>query len=145
MIYLLGGGPISWRSRKQHAVSTSTTEAEYIAMSSSAKHGKWIAQFLTDIGYSKYISKDQRTVKIYGDNQASLTLIEQPQLNERSKHIDVAYHSVRDLRERGLIEAEYIPTDRMLADGFTKPLPRETFERHRREIGLVDSGREQWE
>lgn len=140
MIYLLGGGPISWRSRKQPAVSTSTTEAEYIAMSSSAKHAKWIAQFLTDINCSKYISKNRRTVKIYGDNQGSLKLIDQPQLNERSKHIDVAYHFTRDLSERNIIATEYIPTNRMLADGLTKPLPRETFERHRREIGLVDSG-----
>jgi hypothetical protein len=140
MIFLLGGGPISWRSRKQHAVSTSTTEAEYIALSSAAKHAKWIAQFLTDIGHAKYISENQKTLLIYGDNQAALTLVDQAQINERSKHIDIAHHHVRDLRSRNIIATEYTRTKRMIADGLTKPLPREQFEYLRTKMGLVSSG-----
>jgi hypothetical protein len=125
MIFMLGGGPISWRSRKQKSVSTSTTEAEYIALSAAAKHAKWISQFLTDIGFPQYIGPKNKygrhQVRLFGDNTASLTLVEQPQINERSKHIDVAYHSIRDLRERGIIECQYISTDKMLADALTKP------------------------
>jgi len=136
-IFLLGGGPISWRSRKQHAVSTSTTEAEYIALCSAAKQAKWISQFLMDIGYDKYISPNRRTVRIYGDNKASITLVGQPQINERSKHIDIAYHFVRDLRKKGFISTEYIPSKDMIADGLTKPLPNPLFSQHRRLMGLV--------
>jgi hypothetical protein len=139
MIFLIGGGPISWRSRKQHAVSTSTTEAEYIALSQCAKQGKWIIQFLNDINQGKYISENHRTIKILGDNTASITLVDQPLVNERSKHIDVAYHYVRDLKKRNLIAVEYVPTKRMLADGLTKPLPKEDFEHHRQLMGLVVS------
>lgn len=136
-LFLLGGGPISWRSRKQHAVSTSTTEAEYIALCSAAKQAKWISQFLMDIGYDKYISPNRRTVRIYGDNKASITLVGQPQINERSKHIDIAYHFVRDLRKKGFISTEYIPSKDMIADGLTKPLPNPLFSQHRRLMGLV--------
>jgi hypothetical protein len=140
MIFILGGGAISWRSRKQHAVSTSTTEAEYIALSTGAKHGKWVAQFLIDIDQAKYVSENQRTIKIYGDNNASITLVDQPQVNGRSKHIDIAYHNVRDLRARNIIATEYVSTKRMIADSLTKPLPRDQFEYLRRKMGLVVSG-----
>lgn len=144
MVFLLGGGSISWRSRKQKSVSTSTTEAEYIALSSAAKQAKWISQFLTDIGFTKYIGPENdygsRQVRLLGDNTASLTLVDQPQINERSKHIDVAYHSIRDLREPRIIECQYISTDKMLADALTKPLSRTLFLRHRHSMGLVDRG-----
>jgi hypothetical protein len=108
MTFILGGGAISWRSRKQNMVSTSMTESEYIALSIAAKHGKWIAQFLTDIGQAKYVSENQKTIKIYGDNNASIMLVDQPQVNKRSRHIDIAYHNVRDLRTRNIIATEYV-------------------------------------
>lgn len=139
-LFMLGGGPISWRSRKQTAVATSTTEAEYVALATAAKHAKWLAQLLTDIGYPKYISKNQRTVQIHADNKSAITLVDQPQLNERTKHIDIAYHFARDLKERNIIAVDYVPTHSMLADGLTKPLPKERLEQHREEMGLVDSG-----
>lgn len=69
-------------------------------------------------------------MKLHGDNTASLILVDQPLVNERSKHIDIAYHYVRDLKERNLIAVEYVTTKRMIADGLTKPLPKETFELH---------------
>jgi hypothetical protein len=57
MIFMLNGGPISWRSKKQKLILISTTEAEYISLSNIAKHAKWISQFLTDIGFPKYIRR----------------------------------------------------------------------------------------
>ena len=50
------------------------------------------------------------------------------------------YHLVRDLNERNIIAVDYVPTHRMLADGLTKPLPKERLKQHREEMGLVDSG-----
>jgi hypothetical protein len=140
MIFILGGGAISWRSRKQHAVSTSTTEAKYIALSMAAKHGKWIAQFLVDIDQAKYVSENQKTIKIYGDNNASITLANQPQVNEQSKHIDIAYHNVRDLCAHNIIATKYMLTKRMIADSLTKLLLRDQFGYLHRKMGLVVSG-----
>ena len=56
-IFLLGGGAVSWHSRKQRSVSTSTTEAEYIAMSACAKQGVWLTQLLRDVGYAQYLGE----------------------------------------------------------------------------------------
>jgi hypothetical protein len=57
MVFILNSGPISWRSKKQKLVLTSITEAKYISLSNTAKHAKWISQFLTNIGFPKYIRR----------------------------------------------------------------------------------------
>jgi hypothetical protein len=76
-----------------------------------------------------------------GDNQGMIALTKNPHLHERSKHIDICYHFIRDLVEKELVDVEYVPTMEMVADGMTKPLERITFEWLKRQLGVVDSGR----
>jgi len=149
-VYMLGGGPISWISRKQKSVATSTTEAEYMALSTCAKEGLWIIQLLKDMGYTKYLGDDLNRVSIVedvnheanspaqlkGDNQAALTLVKDAHIHERSKHIDVAYHHVRDLHQRNLIQVAFVPSAEMVADGLTKPLPRDKYNEFIKQLGL---------
>ena len=71
---------------------------------------------------------------------AALTLVDQPQINKHLKHIDVAYHFIRDLRERGIIEYQYVLTTYITTDTLTKPLGKVLFTRHRDAIGLVKRG-----
>jgi hypothetical protein len=80
------GGPISWSSKKQRSVATSSCESEYIALSTCAKQGQWIAQVFRDLRLPKYIGSNPRTVQMLGDNQGSLALVDNPHLHERSKH-----------------------------------------------------------
>jgi hypothetical protein len=121
-VYMLAGGPISWMSRKQKSVATSTTEAEYMALSTCAKEGMWLVQLLKDMNLTKYLGDDgervnlvedikhqELPVQIKGDNQAANSLVKDAHIHERSKHIDVAYHHVRDLAKRNLILLDYIP------------------------------------
>lgn len=75
-----------------------------------------------------------------GDNQGALALVKNPQLYERSKHIDICYHYIRDLEEKGKIQVTYIPTSEMIADGFTKPLQRVAFERFKGLLGFEIRG-----
>lgn len=153
-VYMFAGGPISWTSRKQKSVATSTTEAEYMALSSCAKEGLWITQLLKDLGYSGYLGQNPDRVDIMesirhshdspmqlkGDNQAALTLVKDAHIHERSKHIDVAYHHIRDLHQKNQIRVEFVPTQDMVADGLTKPLPKPNFKRFIAQLGLEDSG-----
>ena len=134
----LWGAAIFWLSRKQKSVSTSTTEAEYIAMSTTAKQGQWIAQVLRDMGYPQYVAENGMTVETRGDNQGALALIKHPHLHEHSKHIDVAHHYVRDLYEKQRIKPAYIYTTEMLANGLTKPLGKFNFEKFVKQVGLVE-------
>ena len=138
-VAMLYGGAISWGSRKQASVSTSSTESEYIAMSTCAKQSQWIAQILRDMKLPKYVGKDPYTVQIKGDNQGALALIRNPHLHERSKHIDIQYYYIRDLEARRKIDIGYIPTTDMVADGMTKPLERIAFRKFKRLMGICNT------
>ncbi|KAF7569560.1 UBN2 multi-domain protein [Pyrenophora tritici-repentis] len=131
------GGPISWSSKKQRSVATSSCESEYIALSTCCKQGQWIAQMFRDLGFPKYIGKDTNKVQMLGDNQGAIALTKNPHLHERSKHIDVCYHFIRDLAEQGKLDVAYVPTADMVADGMTKPLQRVAFERFKNQLGVV--------
>ena len=136
-IFLLGGGPISWSSRKQKSVSTSTTEAEYMAPSSGAKQAQWLSHLLRDIGFPDYVRSSPWTMELRGDNTGSIALVKNPCLHDRSKHIDVAYHFARDLQRRGRLQVTCVPTEDMIADGLTKPLPTPGFEAFVKGMGML--------
>ena len=138
-VAMLYGGPISWASRKQKSVATSSTESEYIAMSLCAKQAVWLGQVIRDMGYPEYIGRSPTNVQIKGDNQGALALVKNPHLHERSKHIDIQYHHIRDLEERKKITVSYVPTTDMIADGMTKPLDRIAFTRFKELMGLTVS------
>ncbi|KAI0995983.1 hypothetical protein K3495_g12199 [Podosphaera aphanis] len=72
-----------------------------------------------------------------GDNQSAIALAKNPHLHERSKHIDVCYHYIRDLVEKGMLKFKYISTSEMPADGLTKPLARVAFERFKGYLGVI--------
>ena len=149
-VYMFAGGPISWMSRKQKSVATSTTEAEYMALSTCVKEGLWIAQLLKDMGFAKYLGtelgqvaiaenakhEDSSSMQLFGDNQAANLLVKDAHIHERSKHIDVAYHHVRDSYNKNLIKLDYLPTADMVADGLTKPLVGDKYKNFVRLLGL---------
>jgi hypothetical protein len=91
------------------------------------------------MGYAQYIGKNPTNVQIKGDNQGALALVKNPHLHERSKHIDIQYHHIRDLEEKKKITVSYIPTTEMIADGMTKPLDRTAFLRFKELMGLTSS------
>jgi hypothetical protein len=143
-VAMLFNGPVAYGSKKQRGVSTSSCESEYIGMSTCCKQGQWIAQVLRDMGFPEYIGENPSTVQMRADNQGAIALAKNPHLHERSKHIDISYHHIRDLEEKKRIKITYIPTAEMVADGFTKPLDRVAFERFKAMLGLVDKSSEYW-
>ena len=80
--------------------------------------------------------KSEAPVQLKGDNQAANSLVHNHHIHERSKHIDVAYHHVRDLARRNLIQLSYIPSSEMIADGMTKPLSKEKFNTFVRQLRM---------
>jgi hypothetical protein len=143
-VAMLFNGPVAYGSKKQRAVSTSSCESEYIGMSTCCKQGQWIAQVLRDMGFPEYVGTDPRTVEMRADNQGAIALVKNAHLHERSKHIDISYHHIRDLEERKKIKITYVPTTDMVADGFTKPLERVAFEKFKSMLGLVDDSAKYW-
>jgi hypothetical protein len=129
-VYLLNGGPVSWRSKKQESVASSTVEAEYMAYHAASKEARWLASLLRDLG------RPTSQIPLYGDNQGCLANLKNPILSKYVKHIDVAFHSAREWVFKGLICPIYVKTQDNVADMFTKPLPGPVFARHRAFLGM---------
>ena len=126
-IFSIGSAPISWSSKRQPTVALSTCEAEYIGQTQATKEAVWLRQLLSEL--SSVGESSLPSTIIYSDNQGAIALAKNPQFHGRSKHIDIQHHYVRERVVDGTVELLYIDTARQVADGLTKPLPREPFER----------------
>ena len=89
-IFTLNGGPVSWASKRQSTVATSTAEAEYAAAAMATKEAFWLRKLLSALGVVG------GAVPMGKDNQACLALVNNPEATGRIKHVDVAYHMVHD-------------------------------------------------
>lgn len=118
------GALVSWRSSLQPTVATSSTCAEYMQNSEAAREAVWLRRLANDLG----IPTNGPTV-IQQDNEGARALTEDCVLHRRSKHIDIKYHHVRELVDRGVIVFKHVPTNTLAADVMTKPLSRPTFQR----------------
>jgi hypothetical protein len=122
---LMNGAAVSWSSRRQSTVASSTAEAEYTALFSATLECVYIRQVMNDLGI-KY-----DTTTIHEDNQPAIHIASNPVTSGNSKHFDVRCHYVRDKVEDGMIEIKYLETGSMVADMMTKALDRVKFEKHR--------------
>lgn len=111
---------LSWQSRKQSIVALSSTEAEYIAAATATKELIWLQTIISELGYTL----SQPSI-IYSDNQSSIALSANPKHHERSKHIDIRFHFLREKVSNKILKLEYTPTARMWADILTKSLPKD--------------------
>ena len=119
-VFFVGDGAISWNSKRQPTVALSTTEAEYMAASHSAKEAMWLRLLMADVGC---MLDGATTIKC--DNQGCIALAKNPKHHSHTKHIDVRHHFIREAIEHKVIELEYCPTEGMVADVLTKALARE--------------------
>ena len=119
-IFQIAGNTICWRSVKQRCVSTSTVEAEYIAISTTAKQQIWLQNALSEL-------RIDIPAALSTNNNGSIDLTHNPRISDKSKHIDIAYHHIRDLAEKGIINLLRVASEDNLADICTKALLRPQF------------------
>ena len=119
-VFLLAGGAVSWKSKKQTVVATSSCEAEYIASCVATKEAIWLSRLLADL--QKQAKPKPITIRV--DNNGAKDLALNATINERSKHIDVQYHFVRQCVHQGKIKLERCDTAVQIADPMTKPLEK---------------------
>lgn len=126
------GNTVIWSSKKQQSVAMSSTEAEYVAMSSCCSEAIWLGGLLHDMLPLKNIFP----IHVFEDNQGAIAMAKTEE-TKRVKHIDVKYHFIRDAVEQQKININYVPTRDQEADILTKPLTTTFFEGFRRKIGLL--------
>nr|AFP55578.1 copia-type polyprotein [Rosa rugosa] len=134
-VFMLSGGAVSWSSRKQHVVTLSTTEAEYVAAAGCACQSVWMRRVLNKLGYSQC-----KCVTMFCDNSSTIKLSKNPVFHGRSKHIDVRFHFLRDLTKDGVVELKFYGSKEQIADILTKPLKMERFEKLRELLGVKAKG-----
>ena len=109
-----------------------STEAEYVALSEAAREACWLRNLYEEIGYPQ----ESPTI-IKGDNDGSIAMAKNQQFHNRSKHIAIRWHWVRDLVEQQLIDIETCRDPQQTADVLTKALPRPKHNQHSCEMGLA--------
>lgn len=130
-VFRFKGNTIGWRSKKQTVVAMSSAEAEYISLSEACRELVWIRRLLNDF------HQPQNTATIiYEDNQSCLKLAQNENLSGRTKHIDTKKYFVKDYIDKGEMFCDYCPTEEMIADMLTKPLPVKALMKFREACGL---------
>ena len=132
-LFKLYGGPIDWSAKKQRTVTTSTTEAELLALSEAAKQLIWWHRLFHNIcfqGASTTIDCDNR--------QTVRAMIHDEAIQTRLRHVDIRNHWLRQEHQEGRIHINWIPTTEMPADGLTKALDSDHHSRFIQQLGLTD-------
>ncbi|KAJ9541724.1 hypothetical protein OSB04_028230 [Centaurea solstitialis] len=129
---LLGGKLVSWTSKKQNLVSTSTAEAKYVAAGSCCAQVLWMRNRLLDYGFQ--LSK----IPICCDNTSAIAIANNPVLHSNTKHIEIRYHFIKDHVMNGDVELHFVPTEYQLADIFTKPVDEKRFNQLISELGMLN-------
>ena len=142
-VLTLAKGAVCWSSKRQSTTALSSTEAEYIAISSAVREVIFLPRLLDELKLpqaKRYATSPQRLelkpIVVCNDNKGALRLTEETAVRPRTKHIEVRYHYAREQQSRGLIHVKYLPTDDMPADGLTKPLDKVKYKRFKDLIGI---------
>lgn len=133
--FSLYGGLITWKAHKQRTVTTSTTESELLALSQAGRELVWWERFFIQIGF---VSDED--IVLYCENRQALRIIknEITKLDTKLRHVDIHQMWLRQETQNGRIKAEWIGTERMIADGFTKALSKLKHAKFTEMTGLRD-------
>jgi hypothetical protein len=134
-LFQLYGGAIDWRAGKQKTVTTSSTEAELLSLSTAAREVIWWRRFFHGIKFDP-----QQPTEIHCDNLQTIRILtkETVKLETRLRHVDIHQHWLRQEVENGTISIKWLPTAQMPADGLTKALPAQKHANFLRQLNLVD-------
>ncbi|CAM9485080.1 unnamed protein product, partial [Heterosigma akashiwo] len=124
-ILFLGDAPIVWSSKLQGAVTTSTVEAEYLALRSAVKDIMWLRSLLAEMGCPQH-----EPTPVVEDNSACVEWANDMLVNKRNRHFHVSYHLAKEQVSLGTIRMFFIKTHDQVADILTKALNAANFERH---------------
>uniref|UniRef100_A0A2N9FZX9 Integrase catalytic domain-containing protein n=1 Tax=Fagus sylvatica TaxID=28930 RepID=A0A2N9FZX9_FAGSY len=131
--FILGGGAVSWCSKKQSCIALSTMESEYVACSAAVQEAVWLRRFLQRLGVTAHA---EDAVLLYSDSTSALAYAKDPKYHGKAKHIELRYHYIRDMVSQGEVILQHISTGSMVADPLTKPIARDLFFSHTKSMGL---------
>lgn len=132
-VFLSGGAPVSWCSKKEVVVALSPCEVEYVAASMSACQVVWLDTLMQELQL-----KQVGVVKLLVDNKFVIDLAKHPAANGRSKHIKTRFHFLSDQVNNDKLVLEYCKTELQVANISTKALKGERYRDLREMLGVVN-------
>ncbi|KAH9112159.1 hypothetical protein AeMF1_013477 [Aphanomyces euteiches] len=130
-VITMGGGAITYMSKKQSLVGQSTTEVEYIAAAETAKNLIWLHELLHEMKV-----KIDLPIEMFVDNQSAIQVARAAATHSRTKHIRLRFHFLKELVAENVVCLQYTSTKDQIADIFTKVQTREMFEAHRARLDM---------
>ncbi|GJR40354.1 retrotransposon protein, putative, ty1-copia subclass [Tanacetum coccineum] len=115
--FLVQGCVVSWKATLQHVVALSTTKAEYMAFTEAVKEAIWLRGLLEELGV------ELNTMAVNYDNQCAIHLLRNHVFHERTKHINVRYHFIREVLDAKTVKVLKVGTKHNAADALTKVVP----------------------
>jgi len=129
----VGNSLVSWKAKKQTIVSKSSAEAEYRSLASTVSELNWLLGLLREIEVEV-----QLPVQVYSDSKAAIQIAANPVYHERTKHIEIDCHFIRERLQQGLIKVNYLPTQEQPADVLTKGLSKYQHEYLLSKLGVLN-------
>ncbi|GKB27836.1 zinc finger, CCHC-type containing protein [Tanacetum coccineum] len=132
-VFLLGGGAISWASKKQTCITNSTMESEFVALAAAGKEAKWLRNLILEIpSWSKPIAP----ISIRCDSAATLAKAYSQMYNGKSRHLGVRHSMIRELIMNGVLSIEFVRSQQNLANHLTNGLARDLLLKSAEGMGL---------
>ena len=119
----VGGNLVTWQSKKQNVVARSSAEAEFRVVAHGICEIMWIRRLLEELKMT-----GSSPMKLYCDNKAAISVAHNPVLHDRTKHVEVDKHFIKEKIDNGLVCMTYIPTEEQVVDVFTKGLHKRQFD-----------------
>lgn len=131
--FFLGSSLVSWRAKKQHTVARSSSEAEYRALSFASCELQWPLYLLKDLRV-----QCNKLLVLFCDNQSAIHIAGNPVFHERTKHLEIDCHFVREKLQQNIFKLLPVKSQSQLADFFTKPLPPKNFHSFLPKLNMID-------
>ena len=128
-ILFFNGSPIIWNSKRQHTVALSSAEAEYMAMSDTAKEILWCLRLVQELNL-----KVRLPIELLSDSMSAIAISKNDGNHQRTKHIDIRHHFVRELAKNGTIKITWVPTKNQVADILTTNISTQVLQHHQTKI-----------
>ncbi|KAL0313547.1 UNVERIFIED_CONTAM: Retrovirus-related Pol polyprotein from transposon TNT 1-94 [Sesamum radiatum] len=136
-VFKLNDGVVAWKSAKKDTTADSTTEAEYIAASETAKEAVWMKNYIQELGVVPSIAEP---VVIFYDNNGAISQAKESRSHHHSKHILRCYNLLREMVSRGDCRMDRVSLAENTADPLTKPMSQVAHTQHLDKMGLRSMG-----
>ncbi|CAO2841169.1 unnamed protein product [Amaranthus hypochondriacus] len=130
---LVGGNLVTWKSKKQKVVALSSAEAEFRGIAKGVTEVLWLRKLLTELGF-----KPERSCELNCDNQAAISISENPVQHDRTKHVEVDRHFIKEKLENDIIHIPFVRSKQQIADILTKAVGIEQFQDTLSKLGVWD-------